>query len=84
MTLYAFSLRVAGLAAVGLATLLAPPASAELSLTNSPDAANFILFSGKSAAPIFVETNDERAVIRAAGDLVEDVQRVTGTQTNSW
>ena len=80
MTLYAFSLRVAGLAAVGLATLLAPPASAELSLTNSPDAANFILFSGKSAAPIFVETNDERAVIRAAGDLVKDVARVTGTQ----
>ncbi len=51
-----------------------------LSLADSPGARDFILFTGKSAAPIFVETSADRAVIRAAGDLVEDVQRVTGTK----
>jgi hypothetical protein len=80
MTDYAFSLRVTSLASAGLAALLACQASAELSLTDSPGAADFVLFDGKSAAPIFVETNDERAVRRAAGDLVQDVARVTGTQ----
>ncbi len=34
----------------------------------------------RNAAPVFVETNENLAVIRAAGDLVEDVQRVTGTK----
>jgi hypothetical protein len=51
-----------------------------LSLADSPGAADFILFDGTNAASIFVETNDDRAVIRAAGNLVEDVQRVTGTK----
>ncbi len=80
MTFHVFSLRVTRLAAAGLATLLAWQASAELSLTDSPGAADFILFNGQKAAPVFVETNDERAVIRATGDLVEDVERVTGAK----
>jgi hypothetical protein len=81
MTSHVFSVRMTSLAAAGLATLLAWQVSAELSLTDSPGAADFILFDGQSAAPIFAETNDERAVLRAAGDLVQDVARVTGTQT---
>ena len=54
--------------------------SAALSLTDSPTPADFILFDGKNAAAIFVETNDDRAVLRAAGDLAEDVARVTGVR----
>jgi hypothetical protein len=52
----------------------------ELSLAGSPGADDFILFDGKNAASILVETNDERAVIRAAGDLADDFARVTGTK----
>ncbi len=65
-------------AAFSLMLLFSLSAFGGLSLTDSPGAADFILFDGTNAAPIFVETNDDRAVIRAAGDLVEDVQRVTG------
>ena len=53
-------------------------AFAELSVASSPGGGDFILSDGKNAAPIFVETNDDRAVIRAAGDLSEDVARVSG------
>lgn len=80
LTLRAIPSRAARLAAAGLVVLFTWQASAELSLADSPGAADFILFDGQKAAPIFVETNDARAVIRAAGDLVEDVQRVTGTK----
>jgi hypothetical protein len=80
LTLRAIPSRAVKLAAASLVILFTWQASAELSLADSPGAADFILFDGQNAAPIFVETNDERAVIRAAGDLVEDVQRVTGTK----
>jgi len=80
MTFHALSLRAAGLATAGLGTLLAWQAAAELSLTDLPGTADFVLLEGHSAAPILVETNDERAVLRAAGDLAQDVARVTGTQ----
>jgi len=61
-----------------LMILLSRPAFAGFSLADSPGTVDFILFDGQNAAPLFVETNDERAVIRAAGDLADDVQRVTG------
>jgi hypothetical protein len=63
-----------------LAILLSFRASAELSPAESPDAGDFILFDGKITAPIFVDTNDDRAVLRAAGDLADDFARVTGTK----
>ena len=65
-----------------LASLFLSASAAELSLAGSPSpgAGDFILFDGKSAAPILVETNDEHAVLRAAGDLADDFRRVTGTK----
>jgi hypothetical protein len=50
----------------------------ELTLTDAPGAGDFFLANGKTVAAIFVETNDERAVLRAAGDLADDFARVTG------
>ena len=47
-------------------------------MTDSPAAGDFILFDGSVVAPIAIETNDERAVPRAAGDLADDLLRVTG------
>ncbi len=74
------SSRAAKLAAAGSMLLFSLRAFGELAIAVSPQADDFIMFNGKSAAPIFVETNDDHAVIRAAGDLVEDVQRVTGAK----
>ena len=54
--------------------------AAELTLTDSPGAGDLILADGKIIATIFVETNDEPAVLRAAGDLADDFDRVTGTK----
>jgi hypothetical protein len=54
--------------------------AAPLAVTESPSAGNLILFDGASAAPIFVETNADGAVVRAAGDLAEDFARVTGSK----
>src|ERR1017187_2452884 len=72
--------RVIPLAVINLTVLFSLRAFGGLSLADSPGPGDFILFDGQNAAPIFVETNDDRAVIRAVGDLVEDVQRVTGTK----
>lgn len=66
--------------AAGLALLFSLRASAELSLAVSPGADDFILFNGKNSAPIFIETNNDRAVLRAADDLADDLARVTGTK----
>ncbi len=38
----------------------------------------FSLFAGGHAAEIFTDTNDWPGVLRAAGDLRADVQRVSG------
>jgi hypothetical protein len=80
LTLRAIPLAAVKLAAASLVILFTWQAAAELSLADSPGAADFILFDGKNAASILVETNDDRAIIRAAGDLAEDVERVTGTK----
>jgi hypothetical protein len=66
--------------AVSLAILFSLRAFGGLSLADPPVAEDFVLFDGKSAVPVFVETNDDRAVLRAAGDLADDVARVTGVK----
>lgn len=48
-----------------------------LNVTAAPAADNLILFDGQNAVPIFVETNADVAVVRAANDLAEDFARVT-------
>ena len=53
---------------------------AELTLADSPSAGDLPLAGGKTVTAIFVETNDERAVLRAVGDLADDFARVTGTK----
>jgi hypothetical protein len=65
-----------------LFVLLAGPfrLHAGLSLTATPGADDFVLFDGTHAAALVVGTNEDRAVLRAAGDWVADVQRVTGVQ----
>ena len=68
------------LLAVSLTILTLQPATAELALASSPGANDFILAGGNSVAAIFVETNDERAVLRATGDLADDFAQVTGTK----
>jgi Glycosyl hydrolase family 115/Gylcosyl hydrolase family 115 C-terminal domain len=52
----------------------------ELTLTDSPGADDLSLAIGETVGAIFVETNDEPAVLRAAGDLADDFARVTGTK----
>ena len=66
------------IAAVFTVLLAVAQAQAALSLVESPSAGDFILFDGTRAAGLVVATNDEAAVMRAAGDLVTDVKRVTG------
>ncbi|MGA3182327.1 MAG: glycosyl hydrolase 115 family protein [Verrucomicrobiota bacterium] len=63
-----------------LAPLLLPsrPAFAQLSLAESPGADVFVLGDSRNATPIFIQTNNDRAVLRAGGDLADDVARVTG------
>jgi hypothetical protein len=53
---------------------------AGLSLASSPGPDDFILFNDARAAALVVETNEDRAVLRAAGDLAADINRVTGVQ----
>jgi hypothetical protein len=53
----------------------------ELAVADSPPGAGGLsLADGKAVAAIYVETNDNRAVLRAAGDLADDFARVTGTK----
>ncbi len=66
--------------AISLVVLFSLQAIGGLSVTNSARSADFVLFDGKNAASILVETNADRAVVRAAEDLAADVERVTGTK----
>ncbi|HEV2437766.1 MAG TPA: glycosyl hydrolase 115 family protein [Verrucomicrobiae bacterium] len=79
-TRHTVPMRVTQLAAASLVILFSWRVFGGLSLTDSSGTADFTLFDGQNAAPIFVETNDEPAVIRAAGDLAGDVQRVAGVK----
>ncbi len=49
-------------------------------LTETPTAADFMLASGGHATPVLIETQDDKAIVRAAGDFVADVERVTGVK----
>lgn len=68
------------LSLVIVAVCLQISARADLAFTDLPRARDFILADGKSATAIFVETNDEPAVLRATGDLADDFARVMGTK----
>jgi hypothetical protein len=53
-------------------------AALEVDFSNPSATGELILADGKTVVPIFVETNNDFAVLRAAGDLAEDFARVTG------
>ena len=53
-------------------------AFAQLTLVDSAGPDNFVLYDGKMVVPLLVETNNDRAVLRAADDFAEDISRVTG------
>ncbi|MER7564814.1 glycosyl hydrolase 115 family protein [Streptomyces sp. NPDC097941] len=67
------------MAAVGAAPFLPGliPASAHAASSGRPD---FPLAAGGTAVGIFVDAADDPAVVRAAGDLQSDVERVSGTR----
>ena len=52
--------------------------AAGITVTDSPGADDFIMANGKTVTAIFIETNAEPAVARAAVDLAGDFARVTG------
>src|SRR5678809_767456 len=46
-------------------------------VANSPSAGSFPLVQGQQAASLYVDSADWPGVVRAAGDLQSDVERVT-------
>jgi hypothetical protein len=69
-----------GLAAMLPVAALAQKVAGPVSATDQAAADDFVVASGGSAVPIVAEANEERAVLRAAGDLAEDVERVSGVK----
>ncbi len=61
---------------------LIPPAvwAAAPLLTETPTPADFALAAGGRVAPLYVETRDDKAIVRAAGDFSADLERVTGVK----
>ncbi|HEY1788758.1 MAG TPA: glycosyl hydrolase 115 family protein [Verrucomicrobiae bacterium] len=55
-------------------------AATSLTVTDSVSKGELVLFDGSTVAPIFVDTNVNGAVVRAAGDLADDFVRVTGVK----
>ena len=53
-------------------------AALDFSFTRPPATAGWVLADAKAVAAILVETNQDRAVLRAVNDLAEDLFRVTG------
>jgi hypothetical protein len=75
----AFAVKLAVcLVAVGLLPRAGRAAALELDFAPSATADSLILATDKMVAFILVETNNDRVVLRAAGDLAEDFARVTG------
>ena len=61
--------------------LATPPASTEKSyVVTTPHPGSFPLVAGGVAAPIVVSGADRAGVIRVAGDLRDDIERVTGVR----
>jgi len=50
----------------------------DIQYTDKSAADRMVLAGGMTVVPLMVETNDDRAVLRAVEDLVEDFSRVTG------
>ena len=48
------------------------------------DARGAALYANGSAAPLWLDANDERGVIRAAGDLQSDIARVVSDGEIGW
>ena len=71
-----------GLAAAGATPLLPGlfPGTARAASAAPAGRPEFPLLRGGSATDIYVDATDDPAVIRAAGDLQADVERVTGTR----
>ena len=67
-----------GIAAVLI--LVSAQALAKPMLAESPGPDDFVLSDGSNSVPIYVESGQDRAVKRAAGDLAEDIARVTGAK----
>ena len=68
------------LASFAVAVFFASRADAEILAVDSPVRGDFILANAKIAPGILIETNADRAVLRAANDLAEDFSRVTGAK----
>jgi hypothetical protein len=69
--------------AVVLAVCLAVPSIASALgipayVTEQPEKGSFVLVSEKQLANIYVDTNDHSGLQRAVGDLLQDIQRVSG------
>ena len=56
----------------------ASAAALEMDFSKPSGASGLILADDKAVAPIFVETNNDRSVLRAVSDLADDFARVTG------
>jgi len=68
-------------AVTGLTVLSSLRGFGALSLTHSPGRDDFIIGDGTHALSVLVETNAAPAVSRAANDLLDDLERVTGTRS---
>ena len=55
-------------------------ARAESLLTDSPGPADFVLAAEGRSAAIWLESGTDKSILRAAGDLAADVERVTGVR----
>ncbi len=64
----------------GWLTLNLSTTKAELALASSPRRDDFILLRASKPAAIFIEPSEDRAVLRAVGDLVTDLESVGGTK----
>ncbi len=58
--------------------LAARAVALEIQFDAPPAPGAMLLSSDKMVVPLFVETNNDQAVLRAVGDLAEDFSRVTG------
>jgi hypothetical protein len=65
-------------AAASLLQLAVSAAPLEIYFSPSTAPGGLVLAGNDTVAPILAGTNDDRAVLRAAGDLAEDFARVTG------
>ncbi len=68
------------LIAVVAGGLYCSAAASDLTLTNVAGENGFTLIDGRTTPTIYVGANEDRAVLRAANDLADDVAHVTGVR----